>query len=71
MGTSIEWAHAAEGYTILAGDEEAADGNTPNDGDPGADRIGVCWDGICLYGTRSEVHQALLDAAAAVAARAD
>jgi hypothetical protein len=69
MSQTIEWAHAQVPFRLVEGNEEAADGNTPNENGRD-DYIAVTWEGIALYGTPLEVLLALTKASRAVAAYA-
>ena len=62
MSTTIEWADAGQALTFLTGNEEAADGNTPNgDGHPNENMVAIVVDGCAIYGTPGELLELLSD----------
>jgi hypothetical protein len=68
--SEIHWARADGKHFLVHGDEEMADGNTPNENGR-TDYIGIGWDGIILYGTPMQVLKALADAALTAAQHMD
>ena len=61
MSQSIEWAHADAGMQLITGDEEAADGNTPNEGEVSDGNIALVVDGCALYGQPAELLELLAE----------
>lgn len=50
MSTTIEWAHVAHNaFQLIEGDEDAGDGNTPND-EPDEGQLALVVDGCAIYG---------------------
>lgn len=54
MADSIEWAHTSGPVYLIGGDEEAGDGNTPNDA-PGDGFVAVLFEQCAIYGTPLEL----------------
>lgn len=69
MSTNIEWVRAGS-VALIEGDEELADGNTPNENGR-KDYIGIELGSAVLYGPPVEVLKALADAALLVAQHMD
>ena len=69
MSQTIEWAGAADAaFALILGDEDAGDGNTPNEGTEDAGYIALVLDGCAIYGTPGELLELLSDAVAQVSA---
>lgn len=67
MSQSIEWAGAHEHFTLIDGDEEAPDGNTPNEGNDWG-YIALVTGGVALIGNPAELLELLSDGIAKVSA---
>lgn len=68
MSTTIEWAHADAGVQLITGQEEAADGNTPDSGEVEEGNIALVIDGCAIYGQPGEVLELLSDSIAMISA---
>lgn len=61
MSDSIEWAHTSGPVYLLKGDEEASDGNTPND-TPEDGFVAVMFEQCAIYGTPLELIETFASA---------
>lgn len=68
MTTTIEWASARERLVLIQGNEEAADGNTPNDGNDSAGRVALAVGGCAIYGTPADLLELFADGITQVSA---
>ena len=68
MSTTIEWAHANAGLTLITSDESAPDGLTPDDGEASQGNIALVVDGCAIMGQPGELLELLSDAVAKVSA---
>ena len=69
MSTTIEWASADQGVTLLVGNDEAGDGNTPNgEARDGADLMALTVEGCAIYGTPGQLLELLSDAVSMISA---
>lgn len=65
MSQSIEWAHAANPVRLVLGDEDAGDGNTPDD-ELAEGNIALVVEGCALYGKPAELLVLLSEAVSTV-----
>jgi hypothetical protein len=69
MSQSIEWAHADARFSLVEGDDDAGDGNTPNgELDGGPENIARVVEGCALYGQPAELLELLADGVSKVSA---
>ena len=69
MSQSIEWAGAQNAHFYLVqGDEDAGDGNTPNEDGANDGHIALVLDGCALYGQPAELLELLSDGISKVSA---
>jgi hypothetical protein len=69
MSQSIEWAHADARFSLVEGDDDAGDGNTPNgELDGGPENIALVVEGCALYGQPADLLELLSDGIAKVSA---
>lgn len=59
MADSIEWTHADAGFLLYKGDEDAGDGNCPDDEMETEGNYGLRMGNCCLYGQPGELLELL------------
>ena len=55
MSQSIEWAYADNNIDLVLGDEEAPDGQTPDENELESGNIALVIEGCALYGKPAEL----------------
>jgi hypothetical protein len=65
MSQSIEWAHAVNPVRLVQGDEDAGDGNTPDD-ELAEGNLALIVEGCAIYGKPAELLEFLSGAISTV-----
>lgn len=69
MSQSIEWAHAGDNaFRLVEGDEDAGNGQTPNEDEDTTGNVALVIDGCALYGQPFHLLELLADGLAQVSA---